>query len=32
MADYRIKFDPGTAGGQGAIRGTLEGVIVCPCQ
>jgi hypothetical protein len=31
VADYRIKFDPATAGGQGAIRGTLEGVIVCSC-
>ena len=32
MADYRIKFDPGVAGGQGAVRGTLEGVIICSCQ
>jgi hypothetical protein len=32
VADYRIKFDPGATGGQGAIRGTLEGVIVCSCS
>ena len=32
MADYRIKFDPAAAGGQGAVRGTLEGVIICSCQ
>jgi hypothetical protein len=32
MADYRIKFDPGATGGQGAVRGTLEGVIVCSCH
>ncbi len=32
MADYRIKFDPSTTGGQGGIRGTLEGVIICSCQ
>src|SRR5437773_2077284 len=32
IAAYRIKFDPGTTGGQGAVHGTLEGVIVCPCQ
>ena len=32
VAAYRIKFDPGTTGGQGAIHGTLEGIILCPCQ
>jgi hypothetical protein len=32
IADYRIKFDPSTTGGQGAVRGTLEGVIICSCQ
>jgi len=32
VAAYRIKFDPGSTGGQGAFRGTLEGVIICPCQ
>jgi hypothetical protein len=31
-ADYRIKFDPGTTGGQGAVHATLEGVIICPCR
>jgi hypothetical protein len=29
---YRIRFDPGATGGQGAVRGTLEGVILCSCQ
>ena len=29
---YRIKFDPSVTGGQGAVRGTLEGVILCSCQ
>jgi hypothetical protein len=32
IADYRIKFDPGTTGGQGAVLATLEGVIICSCQ
>ena len=32
IADYRIKFDPGTTGGQGALLATLEGVIICLCQ
>jgi hypothetical protein len=32
IADYRIKFDPAATGGQGAVRGTLEGVIICSCQ
>jgi hypothetical protein len=32
VADYRIKFDPSTTGGQGDVRGTLEGVIICSCQ
>jgi hypothetical protein len=31
IAAYRIKFDPSTTGGQGAVVGTLEGVIVCFC-
>jgi hypothetical protein len=31
-AAYRIKFDPSTTGGQGAVRATVEGVILCPCQ
>jgi hypothetical protein len=28
---YRFQFDPGKEGGQGAIRGTAEGVVICPC-
>ena len=32
VAAYRIKFDPGLAGGSGAVQGVLEGVISCPCQ
>jgi hypothetical protein len=32
VGDYRIKFDPGANGGQGAVRGTLEGVILCTCS
>jgi len=31
-ADYRIKFDPSTTGGQGDVRGTLEGIILCACR
>jgi hypothetical protein len=31
IAAYRINFDPGAAGGQGAVRGTLEGMIICSC-
>jgi hypothetical protein len=31
-AAYRIRFDPSATGGQGAVRGTLEGVILCSCQ
>lgn len=33
-ACYRIRFNPGSAGapgGQGDVKGTLEGVIVCVC-
>ena len=32
IADYRIKFDPSVTGGQGSVRGTLEGVIICSCH
>jgi hypothetical protein len=32
VADYRIRFDPAVTGGQGGVRGTLEGVIICSCQ
>ena len=28
---YRLQFDPGKDGGQGAVRGTVEGLVVCPC-
>jgi hypothetical protein len=31
-AAYRITFDPSVTGGQGAVRGTMEGVILCPCH
>lgn len=31
IAAYRIKFKPSKAGGNGPVRGTLEGVMVCPC-
>jgi hypothetical protein len=31
MAAYRIRFDSSSTGGTGAVRGTLEGVIICPC-
>src|SRR4051795_13609562 len=32
VAAYRIKFDSGSAGGTGGVRGTLEGVVICSCQ
>jgi hypothetical protein len=28
---YRIQFEPNEEGGQGAVRGTIEGVVVCRC-
>jgi hypothetical protein len=28
---YLLRFDAGRAGGEGAVQGTFEGVIVCPC-
>jgi hypothetical protein len=31
QAAYRLRFDPSTDGGSGAVRGTLEGAIVCDC-
>jgi hypothetical protein len=31
IAAYRIKFDPSVKGGSGAVIGTIEGVIICPC-
>jgi hypothetical protein len=30
-AAYRLRFDPSTEGGLGAVRGSLEGAIVCDC-
>lgn len=32
IAAYRIKFDPSVSGGEGAVVGTLEGVMVCMCS
>ena len=32
IAAYRIKFDSGSAGGSGAVVGTIEGVVVCFCK
>ena len=32
IAAYRIKFDPSLKGGGGAVVGTIEGVIICPCR
>jgi hypothetical protein len=31
QAAYRLRFDPSSEGGSGAVRGTLEGAIVCDC-
>jgi hypothetical protein len=31
IGTYRFQYDPGKTGGTGAIRGTLEGEIVCAC-
>ena len=31
VAAYRIKFDPSITGGDGGVKGTLEGVLVCSC-
>ncbi len=30
-AIYRIGFDPSEGGGEGAVRETLEGVLICKC-
>jgi hypothetical protein len=32
QAAYRLRFDPSSEGGSGAVRGTLEGAIVCDCR
>jgi hypothetical protein len=31
-AAYRLRFDPSSRGGSGAVTGTLEGAIVCDCR
>lgn len=31
VATYKVSFDPSEDGGQGGVRGTLEGVVVVPC-
>ena len=31
VADYRIAFDSGTSGGQGSVKATLEGIVMCAC-
>jgi hypothetical protein len=32
QAAYRLRFDPSSQGGRGAVTGTLEGAIVCDCR
>ena len=32
IAAYRLKFDATVKGAQGVAFGTIEGVIICPCQ
>jgi hypothetical protein len=32
IGTYRLRFDPSREGGSGAVRGTLEGVLVCYCR
>jgi hypothetical protein len=32
IAAYRIKFDPSTTGGTGAVVGVIEGMVICPCH
>jgi hypothetical protein len=32
IGTYRLAFDPSREGGSGAVRGTLEGALVCPCK
>jgi hypothetical protein len=32
QAAYRLRFDPSSQGGSGAVSGTLEGAIVCDCR
>jgi len=32
VAIYKIRFDPSEKGGEGAVHGTLEGMVICPCH
>ena len=32
VANYRIKFEASTGAGQGEVRATLEGIVLCACQ
>ena len=32
VAIYKIRFDPSEGGGSGAVYGTLEGMVICPCR
>jgi hypothetical protein len=32
QAAYRLRFDPSSQGGSGAVTGTLEGAVVCDCR
>jgi hypothetical protein len=32
FGSYRIRFDPSEEGGEGGVRGTLEGLIACDCH
>ncbi len=31
QAAYRLRFDPSSEGGSGAVAGTLEGAVICDC-
>jgi hypothetical protein len=31
VGTYRLRFDPSEKGGEGAVQGTVEGVITCAC-
>ncbi len=32
LGAYRLLFNPSKEGGEGAVRGTMEGVVICPCS
>lgn len=32
FAVYRLRFDPSESGGEGGVKGTLEGLTVCQCK